>query len=75
MTLPITLSAPQPAMDAWAHGRSGLAILDAELRLRDVNPALVEQLGGARRLPGEPLTVLDAAPPTLTDAAKRWTKE
>lgn len=71
MTLPNTLSAPQPATTAWTHGRSGLAILDADLRLRSVNPALLERLGSARRLQGEPLSVLDAAPPTLTDAAIR----
>ncbi len=71
MTLPSTLVAPQLAATAWAHGRSGLAILDTDLRLRDVNPALIEQLGSARRLQGEPLTVLDAAPPTLSDAAAR----
>lgn len=71
MTLPSPLPAPQDATTAWTLGRTGIAILDADLRLRDVNPALVERFGSARRLQGESLAALDAAPPALAEAATR----
>ncbi len=71
MNSPSTPSTPQLAATAWVHSRSGLAVLDAALRLCSANPALVERFGSARRLQGESLAVLDAAPPTLTDTAAR----
>ena len=66
-----THPAPGLAVTAWTHSRTGVAVLDAGLRLRSVNPALVERLGGGRRLLDEPLAVLDGAPPTLAETASR----
>lgn len=75
MSLRDTPPATLQARTAWEQSRTALAILDADLRLRELNPALVDRLGSARRLQGEPLAALDAAPPTLTDAAMRAQSE
>ena len=49
-----------------------MAIIDRELIVRAANPALGEWLGsGARNWRGEPIAMLDAKPPQLTDAALR----
>lgn len=56
---------------AWTYGRTGVAVLDAGLRLRHLNPALLERVGGGRRLLDEPLAAIDAAPAALTETAKR----
>lgn len=66
---------PQTALDlpitAWALGRTGLAVLDSDLCLRRLNPALLERLGNGRRMLDEPLAAIDAAPPMLTETALR----
>ena len=49
-----------------------MAIVDGDFVLRAANPALSEWLGaGARTWRGDPLAMLDAKPPQLTDAASR----
>src|SRR3954467_14828154 len=57
------------ALDACA---TAMAIVDAGFLLRAANPALCEWLGsGSRTWRGDPLAMLDAKPPQLTDAASR----
>src|SRR3982750_61853 len=57
------------ALDACA---TAVAIVDAAFVLRAPNPALCEWLGsGSRTWRGDPLAMLDAKPPQLTDAASR----
>ncbi len=49
-----------------------MAVVDGELVIRAANPALSEWLGtGARTWRGDPVAMLDAKPPQLSDAASR----
>src|SRR5579871_6340817 len=53
-----------------------MAVVDGALVIRAANPALREWLGtGSRSWRGEPIAVLDAKPPQLTDAATRAANE
>ncbi|HZX70573.1 MAG TPA: ATP-binding protein [Rhodanobacter sp.] len=57
---------------AWAEQLStGLALVDAQLRLRWLNPALAERLGlGPRSVAGQPLALLFAEPDATARAAQ-----
>ena len=51
---------------------TAMALVDPQLDLRAINPAMHEWLGaGARAWRGEPLALIDAQPPRLRDAASR----
>jgi len=51
---------------------TAMALVDADSIIRAANPALCEWLAsGARTWRGDPLAMLDAKPPQLTDAASR----
>src|SRR5579862_7917052 len=53
-----------------------MAVVDRTLVIRAANPALREWLGAASRSwRGEPIAVLDAKPPQLTEAATRASGE
>ena len=53
-----------------------MAVVDGDLIIRAANPALSEWLGaGARTWRGEPVAILDAKPPQVTDAATRASVE
>jgi two-component system nitrogen regulation sensor histidine kinase GlnL len=55
---------------------TAMAIVDAEFVVRAANPVLCEWLGsGSRTWRGDPLAMLDAKPPHLTDAASRAVTE
>src|SRR6476646_1582340 len=55
---------------------TAMAIVDAEFVMRAANPVLCEWLGsGSRTWRGDPLAMLDAKPPQLTDAASRAVAE
>ena len=71
MTSSRTQTAPDLAARVWTFSRTGVAVLDAGLRLHRMNPALLERLGSVRRVLDEPLAAIDAAAPALTDAATR----
>lgn len=61
-----------PAWTALQHCATAMAIVDRELVVRSVNQGLHDWLGAATRSwRGESLTVLDAKPPSLSDAAAR----
>jgi two-component system nitrogen regulation sensor histidine kinase GlnL len=70
---PSTIESAVPA--TWALSEqcaTPMAVIDRELHLRALSPALIEWLGGganARR--GDALALLDATPPSLGDAAAR----
>jgi hypothetical protein len=70
---PSTIESAVPA--TWALSEqcaTPMAVIDRELHLRALSPALIEWLGGganARR--GDALALLDATPPSLCDAAAR----
>jgi two-component system nitrogen regulation sensor histidine kinase GlnL len=58
-----------PDLEAFA---TAMALVDAGLSLRAINPAMHEWLAaGTRNWRGEPLALLDAQPPRLCDAATR----
>ncbi len=64
---------PADAQTLCEHMTTGLAVLDAELRVRWANPALGERLGrSAARCHGAALTELA---PALVDAAQRCLRE
>jgi two-component system nitrogen regulation sensor histidine kinase GlnL len=51
---------------------TAMAVIDADFVVHAANPALCEWLGsGSRTWRGDPIAMLDAKPPQLTDAASR----
>ncbi|HEY6892993.1 MAG TPA: ATP-binding protein [Rhodanobacteraceae bacterium] len=63
--------APEAAISIDACA-TAMAVVDTDFVVRTANPALCEWLGsGTRTWRGDPLAMLDAKPPQLTDAASR----
>lgn len=66
---------PAPSDRSWPELEpfaTAMAVVDAALGLRAINPAMHDWLAaGTRNWRGEPLALLDAQPPRLCDAATR----
>jgi two-component system, NtrC family, nitrogen regulation sensor histidine kinase GlnL len=69
---PVRTEAHRPFADRFDPCATAMALVDADLIVRAANPALCEWLGsGSRSWRGEPIAMLDAKPPQVTDAASR----